>query len=56
MDLELTPNVSESNDTVSGTPIVRVRRGLREVDFFNKARGWELEVQSGKIFPLVRSI
>ena len=50
MDLELTPNVSESNDTVSGTPIVRVLRGLREVDFFNEARGWELEVQSAKIF------
>lgn len=50
MDLELTPNVSESNDTVSGTPIVRVLRGLREVDFFNEAPGWELEVQSAKIF------
>ena len=43
-------NVSESNDTVSGTPIVRVVRGLREVDFFNEAPGWELEVQSAKIF------
>ena len=29
---------------------MRVVRGPRDVDFFNEARGGELEVQSAKIF------
>jgi hypothetical protein len=43
-------NVSESNGTVSGTPILRVVPGLSEVDVFNEARGGGFEVQSPTSF------